>query len=124
MVDDFRSRVQNSPYVLSVKDRGRERSINLYDVLYIEADGNYLKLQLENERFLIRNTMQQMIGDLDQSCFVRIHRSLIVNVNYLKVKSYKGNNEYSFRMKNGEEFISGRSFKEGIDEFFAVKEGR
>lgn len=121
VVDDFRSRTQQSPFVLKIKDKGRERSINLYDVLYIEADGNYLKLQLENERFLIRNTMQQMIGELDHSCFVRIHRSIILNVNYLKMKSYKGNNEYSFRMKNGDEFISGRSFKDSIDDFSQSK---
>ncbi|MEQ9186685.1 MAG: LytTR family DNA-binding domain-containing protein [Cryomorphaceae bacterium] len=124
IVDDYRSRSHQSPFVLKIKDKGRERSINLYDVLYIEADGNYLKLQLENERFLIRNTMQQMIGELDHACFVRIHRSVILNVNYLKLKSYKGNNEYTFRMKNGDEFISGRSFKESIDEFFEAQGGR
>jgi len=81
----------------------------------------HLKLQLENERVLIRNTMQQMIGNIDHGCFLRIHRSLIVNTNYMKLKSYKENNEYSFRMKNGEEFTSGRSFKEEIDEFFSAK---
>lgn len=121
VVDDYRARTQESSFLLKIKDKGRERTVNLYDVLYIEADGNYLKLQLDNERFLVRNTMQQMIGELDHSCFVRIHRSLIINVNYLKLKSYKGNNEYAFRMINGEEFVSGRSFKESIDEFFEVK---
>lgn len=118
LVDDFRSKAQSNPYILTIKDRGRERKVNLYDVLYIEADGNYLKLQLERERFLIRNTMQQMVDLLDQSCFLRIHRSMIINTNYMKVKSYRGNNEYSFKMRNGDEFVSGRSFKESIDEFF------
>jgi two-component system, LytTR family, response regulator len=80
----------------------------------------HLKLQLENERVLIRDTMQQMIGNIDHGCFLRIHRSLIENTNYMKLKSYKENNEYSFRMKNGEEFTSGRSFKEEIDEFFSA----
>lgn len=118
LVDDFRSKAQSNPYIVTIKDRGKERKINLYDVLYIEADGNYLKLQLERERFLIRNTMQQMVDELDHSCFLRIHRSVIINTNYLKLKSYKGNNEYAFRLRNGEEFVSGRSFKESIDEFF------
>jgi len=110
--------VQGNPYILTIKDRGKERKINLYDVFYIEADGNYLKLQLERERFLVRNTMQQMVDELDQSCFLRIHRSIIINTNYLKLKSYRGNNEYAFRLRNGEEFVSGRSFKESIDAFF------
>lgn len=118
LVDDYRMRTQNNPYIISIKERGKERNINLYDVLFIEADGNYLKLQLENERFLIRNTMQQMLQELDHTCFVRVHRSLILNCNYLKNKTYKGNNEYSFKMRNGDEFVSGRSFKESIDEFF------
>lgn len=118
LVDDFRHKAQTNPYILTIKDRGKERKVNLYDVLYIEADGNYLKLQLERERFLIRNTMQQMVDLLDQSCFLRIHRSMIINTNYMKVKSYRGNNEYSFKMRNGDEYVSGRSFKESIDEFF------
>ena len=120
IVDDYRSKVAANPFMLSIKDRGRTVKVNLYDVLFIEADGNYLKLQLEKERFLVRNTMQQMIGDIDQTCFLRIHRSVIVNTNYLKVKSYRGNNEYLFLMKNGDEFVSGRSFKEDIDAFFEL----
>jgi len=118
LVDDFRAKTQSNPYIIQIKDRGREFNVNLYDVHYIEADGNYLKLQLENERHLVRNTMQSMIEALDHSCFVRIHRSIIVNTNYLKSKSYKGNNEYAFKMRSGEEFISGRSFKEEVDSFF------
>ena len=46
MVDDFRSQSQESPFILKIKDKGRERSINLYDVLYIEADG--IRLQQFN----------------------------------------------------------------------------
>jgi len=87
-------------------------------VHYIEADGNYLRLQLENERFLVRNTMHQMNDELDHSCFLRIHRSVILNTNYLQGKSYKGNNEFQFKMRNGETFVSGRSFKESIDAYF------
>lgn len=118
IVDAYRSRVANSPFILTIKDRGRTLRINLYDVLYIEADGNYLKLQLEKERYLVRNTMQQMLGDLDKTCFLRIHRSLIVNTNYVKHKSYRGNNEYAFKLRNGSELVSGRSFKDEIDAFY------
>ncbi len=120
IMDDYRMKVQGNPYIISIKDRGREHKINIYDIVYIEADGNYLKLQLEKERHLLRATMQQMQEELDQNCFLRIHRSVIVNVNYLKVKTYKGNNEYVFKLRNGMDFISGRSFKEDIDEFFAL----
>ena len=119
IVDDYRSKTKSNPFMITVKVRGMERRINLYDVVYIEADGNYLKLQLDRERFLIRNTMQQMLEALDHSCFLRVHRSLIINTNYLKQKSYRGNNEFSFKMRNGDEFISGRSFKEEIEAFFA-----
>jgi len=118
VMDDYRSKVQSNPYILTLKDRGREKRINLYDVWQIVAEGNYLKLQLQGERHLIRNTMQQISEELDKSCFLRIHRSIIINVNYLKHKTYRGNNEFSFKMRNGEEFVSGRSFKDEIDKFF------
>ncbi|GAB5539846.1 MAG: LytTR family DNA-binding domain-containing protein [Salibacteraceae bacterium] len=118
IMDSYRSKAQDNPFIIKVKVRGQERQINLYDVLYIEADGNYLKLQLDKERFMIRQTMQQVLQELDQSCFLRIHRSIIVNINYLKLKSYRGNNEYVFKLRNGVEVTSGRSFKPEIDQFF------
>lgn len=122
IVDNYRSMNAASPFMLTIKDRGRTVNINLYDVLFIEADGNYLKLQLEKDRYLVRNTMQQMLGELDRSCFLRIHRSIILNTNYLKHKSYRGNNEYAFKLKNGVELISGRSFKDEVDAFFSSVE--
>src|SRR5690606_20493532 len=97
IMDNFRSEQSEKPFMITVKERGRDRNVNLYDVLYVAAEGNYLRLQLEGERFLVRNTMQQMIGQLDGDCFLRIHRSIILNVNYVKSRSYKGNNEYCFR---------------------------
>lgn len=120
IMDNFRSEQSEKPFMITVKERGRDRNVNLYDVLYVAAEGNYLRLQLEGERFLVRNTMQQMIGQLDGDCFLRIHRSIILNVNYVKSRSYKGNNEYCFRLKNGDEFVSGRSFKSEIDDFYAL----
>lgn len=121
IVEDFRSKRSPVPFVLHLKEKGRTLSINLYDVLYIEADGNYLKLQLEKERHLVRNTMQQMILELDRSCFLRIHRSIIINTNCLKSKQYRGNNEYCLKLNNGSEFVSGRSFKDEIDFFFSTQ---
>ncbi|MCO4805652.1 LytTR family DNA-binding domain-containing protein [Salibacteraceae bacterium] len=118
LMDDYKSENLAQPFVINVKVRGVDKRVNLYDVHYIEADGNYLRLQLENERFLVRNTMHQMNDELDHSCFLRIHRSVILNTNYLQGKSYKGNNEFQFKMRNGETFVSGRSFKESIDAYF------
>ena len=123
LMDDYRSNVKANPYMISVKVRGVEKRVNLYDVHHIEADGNYLKLQLEKERFLVRKTMQQLIGELDQNCFLRVHRSVIINTNYLKQKSYKGNNEFLFKMRNGDGFVSGRSFKDDIDKYFVLADG-
>lgn len=118
IMEDYKSQSQSNPFMITVKIRGGEKKVNLYDVVFIEADGNYLKLQLEKERYLIRNTMQQMLEALDPKCFLRIHRSTIINTNYLKMKSYRGNNEYVFKMRNGDEFVSGRSHKEDIESFF------
>ncbi len=89
IMDDYRSKSNTNPFMLTVKVRGVDRKINLYDVISIEADGNYLKLQLEKERFLLRNTMQQMLEELDDSCFLRVHRSVIININSDSPRTYQ-----------------------------------
>lgn len=100
-----------------IRHRGREFEIDLDDVLYAEAEGNYVNFELKDRHYLYRITMNALASDLDPIKFLRIHRSFIVNRDKISSVKYNGNNEFRFTMSNGKEIVSGRSYKESIGSF-------
>lgn len=54
------------------------------EVYFLEAMGDYVALHTEKERYLKSGTMKFFEEQLDPSQFIRIHRSYIVNIEYLK----------------------------------------
>ena len=102
---------------ITIKDRGREIELDLDDVVFAEAEGNYVNFELKDRHYLYRITMNALVGDLDPTKFLRIHRSFIVNREKVASVKYNGNNEFLFKMANGKEITSGRSYKENIGFF-------
>lgn len=100
--------------VFTIRDKGREHKVNVADILFLRAEGNYLCLQLKDRHFLYRLTMNAVESELDPARFLRIHRSYIVNNAHVRSSRYSGNNEFIFTMANGERIVSGRSYKEQI----------
>lgn len=100
--------------VFTIRDKGREHKVNVSDILYLRAEGNYLCLQLKDRHFLYRMTMNAVESELDPVRFLRIHRSYIVNRAHVRNARYSGNNEFIFSMANNERIVSGRSYKEQI----------
>ncbi|MGV3636316.1 MAG: LytR/AlgR family response regulator transcription factor, partial [Flavobacteriales bacterium] len=98
----------------TIRDKGREYKVNVDDIIYLRAEGNYLCLQLKERNHLYRMTMNAVETELDPARFLRIHRSYIVNTAHIRNTRYSGNNEFIFSMANGERIVSGRSYKEQI----------
>lgn len=98
----------------TIRDRGRDQVVHVDDLIFLRAEGNYLKLVLSDRSFLYRMTMNAVEMELDPVRFLRIHRSFLVNIMHIRSTRYSGNNEFIFTMANGERIISGRSYKDQI----------
>lgn len=114
MVKDFERPKDGSITTITIADRGWEHEVELDEVLYIEANGNYVNLLTSDKTHLHRSTMNTISAQLNPEDFLRIHRSIIVNRRYIKKCTYASNNEYEFIMKNGKTLLSGRSYKQEI----------
>ena len=53
--------------------------INPDDVLYIQANGDYIDLFLKKERYLIHSTVKRILEKLPEDVFIRVHHSYIIN---------------------------------------------
>jgi DNA-binding LytR/AlgR family response regulator len=68
----------NKTDFIFVKTGYEEEKILLDDILYIEAEGNYLIIVTPLRKLLNRQTMTEMLQMLPQNQFVRVHRSYII----------------------------------------------
>lgn len=110
-----RSRVPSQPAPLRrliTRTRGRVVLINVADVLYIEAAGNYVRVHTAAGHHLIRQKLTELESHLDRAAFVRIHRSTIVRVDAVtELRPWFGGDAIVV-LRNGQELTLSRTWRE------------
>lgn len=61
------------------KFENQTTAIRLSDLMYLEAEGNYLMLHTKEQVYRIRDTMARAEKELEDRGFVRIHKGFLVN---------------------------------------------
>jgi two-component system LytT family response regulator len=69
---------------LTVRHKGRLVVVRPSEIDWCESAGNYIRLHINGNTHLIRETLQHLEARLDPTQFVRIHRRVIVNVNRVR----------------------------------------
>jgi len=69
---------------LAVAENGRIIFVKTRDIRWIEARSNYARLHAGGRSYEVRDTLTLLEGKLDPREFARIHRSTIVNLDYVK----------------------------------------
>lgn len=59
--------------------------ILLSDILYFEADGNYLKVYTATENYRFRSTVTAVENSLTDKGFARVHKGFLVNQSAVKI---------------------------------------
>ena len=75
---------------LFIKANSRLIRIDIKDILYVEAKGDYTVFKTEDKGYVVNSTFKNVEEKLDPEQFVRVHRSYIVNVD--KVVDIEENN--------------------------------
>lgn len=76
--------------------------VNVDDIEWVEAADYYSCLHVGAKKLMLRETIKQLAATLDPQKFVRIHRSVIVNVDHLQEIIREGQNEGSVVLDNGQ----------------------
>ncbi|MEA3420742.1 MAG: response regulator [Acidobacteriota bacterium] len=92
-----------------VRDRGNIYIIQAEDITYIEAQGDYVCINTLKKSSLKNDTLANMEKMLDPRKFYRIHRSYILNIDYLsKIEPYTKDSRVAI-LKNGKTLPVSRS---------------
>ena len=100
---------------IMVKSSGKIFFLNVDEIDWIEAADNYVYLHAGKESYLIRETMNGMEGKLNQDRFIRIRRSMLVQIDRIKELQPLFNSEYSVILKDGTKLTSSRRYRKNLD---------
>jgi len=100
---------------LMIKTSNRMMLLKVDEIDFIEADGNYAKLHTGRKTHLLREKMNDLEGRLDPAKFVRIHRSVIVNLDRIKEMHPHFNGDYIVVLDDGRQLRLSRSRREQLE---------
>ena len=101
-----------------VRDRDRVVFIDVADIDWIGADGDYVRIHTGGKSHLVRDTMAAMEQRLDPNTFVRIHRSTIVNSSRIKELRPYSSREYAVVLKDGTRLRLSRRYRDRLRTHF------
>ena len=101
-----------------VRDRDRVLFIDVGDIDWIGADGDYVRIHAGGKSHLVRDTMAAMEQRLDPSAFVRIHRSTIVNVSRINELRPYSSREYAVILRDGTRLRLSRRYRDRLRAHF------
>jgi two-component system LytT family response regulator len=101
---------------LVVKSSGRVFFLKTEEIDWIDSAGNYVRLHVGGESYLLRETMTNIEGRLDPRRFLRIHRSTIVNVERIKELQQVFHGDYIMILQNGQRLALSRSYRDKLNE--------
>lgn len=100
---------------LMIKLASRVVLLKVNDIDWIEADGNYAKLHVGGKSHLLREKMHDLEDQLTPERFVRIHRSVIVNLDRIKELHPHFNGDYIVVLDDGVQLKLSRSRREHLE---------
>jgi two-component system LytT family response regulator len=101
---------------LQVKSGDKILLVNADDMVYFEAKDKYTFLHTVDQKHIIDMTLAELEAKLDKTNFIRIHRSHIINLKYMRelVKWFGGKYKVRLKDKNQTELIVSRGYIDQI----------
>jgi hypothetical protein len=102
-----------------VRKLGKEFLIAAREIEWLQASGNYVNLHVRGRDYPLRTTLGGIEGRLDPQRFVRVHRSYLVNLDYLVEITPLDTGEAHLGMRDGGILPCSRRFRGRLRERFS-----
>jgi two-component system, LytTR family, response regulator len=109
------SNKESLPSRIIFKSRGRILFLPIAEIRWIGAEENYIRICTGSESHLLRETMTSIESKLDSKMFMRVHRSAIVNLRYVKEVRKEMTGDFCVLLSNGHRVAMSRSHHSHID---------
>lgn len=109
-------KVETNPYpeVLAIKDGSEVTRVSIEDIQWIDAAGDYMCVHAIDGMHIMRKTMKELEKELNPQMFVRVHRSAIANIRFVKKLVSHISGEYHLILHNDTELKVSRSHRDKV----------
>ena len=101
---------------IAVKSQDRIIILKTKSIEWICSSDNYVELHVQNATHVLRTTIKALQNRLSQNQFMRISRSLLVNVEHIKEIHPKTHGDFVVLLANGTQLNGSRNFRQGLEE--------
>ena len=115
--DNLQAAYTAYPEKVLVESGNRMVSLQVNDIVWMEAEGDYTKLHTPQKSYLSSYGIGTLEQKLNTAIFTRIHRSTIININFVK-EVFKDSNGYYVVLQNDTTHKVGRNYVETIKKLF------
>jgi hypothetical protein len=105
---------------IGFKTKGRILFLNLAEIVAVQAEGNYVSLLHRPHPYLLRESLSYMAEKLKPYGFIRIHRSVVVNISSVEEIRPLPTGEYKLRIIRWEGILSNAYVQRQPQEFGAT----
>lgn len=109
---------------LAIRDRSTPQGsitfLRVEEIEWIDASGNYVRLNAGGESHLLRETMSGVETKLPPDRFVRIHRSAIVNVEAVRELIPTPHGDFVVVLESGKRLPLSRGYRDRLEEALGV----
>ncbi|WP_426703062.1 LytR/AlgR family response regulator transcription factor [Rhodanobacter sp. Col0626] len=99
---------------LLVPDGERLKLIDAASVEWLEADDNYVNVHTTTRTYLLRRTLQDLLSQLGEQRFVRIHKSTVVNLGSIGSLTPLFKGDYEIHLHNGRILRLSRRYRDAL----------
>lgn len=100
------------------QDEGGRRLIPIDDIDWLSAEGNYVHVQVGSVGHLVRATLQALLQELDPARFVRIHRSIVVQLDRIERVVPWASGDYMALLRDGRQLRISRHYRDALLRLF------
>ncbi|TXF98677.1 LytR/AlgR family response regulator transcription factor [Massilia arenae] len=103
-LEDALARVESGPARLDrilVRDRGRIFPLAVGEIEYMKADSKYTVIVARGQHFLVRIGISELETQLDPHRFIRVHRSALVNLDFVESMRADEQSQLQIFMRDG-----------------------
>ncbi len=100
---------------IPVKTNGRVVIVNVAEIDWVEADGDYVSVHVGPKSWMLRETIAAAEARLALSGFVRIHRSTLVNIYRVRELLPLSKGEFTVVLLDGSELKLSRNYRFALE---------
>lgn len=110
-VQETKTPIINNSKKLPIKLGNKVTFINTEDIKYILASGYYAEIYTSEKTHLLRESLNNLMESIDNTKFIRVHRSTIININEIEGLINSNYGEIDVKMSDNKLFRISKSYK-------------